>query len=89
MADGHSKADRYKRFAVFADPERNFRAMTDQARRAGDILSAEDAANFIRVANERAALMEKLREAVLANDPLKTMEVARELCGVEEEETQH
>jgi hypothetical protein len=71
--------------AFFAEPEANLMAIKSglESQRP---LTDEDVELLTRIARERAALMQRLKEALRAHDEKQALALAREACGVEPEE---
>jgi hypothetical protein len=48
------------------------------------VLSREFIESMIEIADRRAALLERMKQALLAQHTVQVLELARQLCGIQE-----
>jgi hypothetical protein len=72
--------------AFFAEPEANLMAIKLGIESQGRKLTDEDVELATRIARERAALMKRLKGALVAHDDKQALAIAREACGLGPEE---
>jgi len=84
-----SDAERRRDFDYFERLE--VEAMKQEATRrpdaatTGDVLSPEVLRDIVAIAKQRAALVMRLKEALLDDDEALALKLAREVCGLEQE----
>jgi hypothetical protein len=65
----------------------NEAVMKTEVKRIGEELTLADVEAITRIAREHAALVRKLKEALIAGDILGALRLARQVCGLPDEVT--
>lgn len=79
-------ANPWERFAVFADAAQNEAAMKKAADEAGVKLTRGDADAIVEIARQRAELLQRVEDALLADDQATAVRLMRQYCGIDLEE---